>query len=486
MKNSKQNTYQYTMPNEERQIHNLSINQNNSSYNEQHYNDKYPNFIKLSDIDEERKSKLIEENESLSYQNQNLNNEINILNQALTQAKTSNFNLQEKLTTLQDENRNMKDEISMLQSSNDDLKNKLNMLSLQNSGLNNVIGEQKNHLNMSINEKNAYINEIKKLNELLEKYKSISDNNVRDRQDADRQKNMYYSKYQQNERDKDNLLYKNNQMNDMLIKNQSMINRLQSDNNGLNRRREFELESKNAIIRDLRSQIDFLKDDLSKCHDNTTKIQNYYINERKNNQKKIDNLSELLGKKNEEYDKLNKSYNENKRLNNKLMDEHNNLTNKSNNLYKNKKIKEKSGSPRGGKNNFNPSTPVKGIHILDEPTKERQMLFELIKFVNELNDYYDHPQIGMYECYNNLNKLTDDINELKKNIYNPKIENETYNKYFAKKKRWDDTMDKLLAHDNEYSPEKYSNYKIWKNASLKRPSPNDKKRDFIAEYRYQK
>ena len=226
--------------------------------------------------------KVIEDNKKLLFQNKNLNqkinglnDEINNLNQLLSQTKCSNNDLQEKLNTLQNENRNIQNKMAILQSSNDDLQKQLNILSIKNEELNNLIEHQGNHLNINIDEKNTYINEIKKLNELLEKYKSIIDNNLKDKEESNQLKNLYLSKYQENEREKDNLLLKNNYMNDILIKNQAMLNKINGDNRDLHKKRELELQNKNSIIKDLRKQVDFLKDDLSKTNVDQIKLQDY-------------------------------------------------------------------------------------------------------------------------------------------------------------------------------------------------------------------
>ena len=237
-----QSTYEYSEYQRKPYINDYNKNKSSNSFSyEQFFNDNYQNSIRLSDMDAEMyKKQLKEENEKLLYQTQNLNQhindlngEINTLNQSLNQCKYSNDDLKDKLNILQNANRNMQDKIDMLQSANDDLKNKLDMLSHENEELNRIINEQKNDLNVNVDEKETYINEIKKLNELLEKYKSLNDDNIRDKEEANKQKDLYLLRYQQNERDKDNLMLKNNEMNDMLLKNQAMLDQLKGDNDKL-------------------------------------------------------------------------------------------------------------------------------------------------------------------------------------------------------------------------------------------------------------
>ena len=325
-----QNTYEYSEYKRKPYIKdfNKTVCQKSLSY-EQFFNDNYQNSIRLSDYDAQMfKDQLREENQKLIAENQNLNqhindlnNELNSLNQSLNQMKYTNEDLKEKINILQNSNRNLQDNIDILQSSNNDLKNKLDMLTHENEQLNSIIEEQKKNLSVNVDEKGTYINEIRKLNELLEKYKSLNDNNKRDKEEANKEKDFYLRKYQQNERDKDNLLLRNNEMNDMLIKNQAMLDQLKGDNDNLLRKREIDLQNKDAIIGDLKNQIDFLRDELAKCQDDKNKMQDYYDNIKKNDEKKINDLSNMIGKLNADNEKLNRSANENKRLNNKLLDE---------------------------------------------------------------------------------------------------------------------------------------------------------------------
>ena len=188
------------------------------------------------------------------------------------------------------------------------------MLSHENAELHHIIEEQKNNLSVIVDEKGTVINEIRKLNELLEKYKSLNDNNIRDKEEANKEKDLCMLKLQQNERDKDDLLLKNHEMSDMLLKNQSMLDQLKGDNESLMRKREIDLQNKDAIIDDLKNQIDFLRDELSKSQEDKNKMQDYYSNVKKNDEKKINELSNMVGRLNDNNEKLNKNANENKRL----------------------------------------------------------------------------------------------------------------------------------------------------------------------------
>ena len=438
------------------------IQPSNSLSYEQFFNDNYQNSIRLIDYDAQmRKDQLREENQGLRMQNENLNhhindlnNEINNLNQSLNQMKYSNDDLQNKLNILQNANQNMQDKIDMLQSHNDDLKNKLDMLSRENEELNHIIEEQKNNLNVNVDEKGTYINEIKKLNELLEKYKSLNDNNIREKEEANKEKDLYLYKLQQNERDKDDLLLKNHEMNDMLIKNQSMLEQLRGDNESLLRKREIDLQNKDAIIEDLKNQVDFLRDEVSKCQDDKNKMQDYYNNIKKNDEKKINDLSNMVGRLNDNNEKLNKNANENKRLNNKLLDEKKRLIDRVNNLSKdlndanlnNKRAQRRYGSPMSRDNQiFSSVLKNENDDLKDLIEKYRQMLNILFKFINELNDMFEHPEINIDQCCQNISVLIDDINQLRDDI--KKLFEQKENTNREEKKKWDDMQAKLLNRD---------------------------------------
>ena len=463
MKQPIQSTYEYSEYQRKPYIndYNQNISQKSLSY-EQFFNDNYQNSIRLSDIDEQMyKKQLKEENQNLKSQIQklnqhinDLNNEINNLNQSLNQLKYVNNDLKDKLNMCQMTNRNLQDKIDMLQSSNDDLKNKLNILSRQNDELKNIIEEQKNQLKLSLDERDTYIKEVKKLNDLLEKYKSLNDNNLRDKEEAKKEKDLLLLKYQQNERDKDNLLLKNNQMNDILLKNQAMLDQLKGDNDNLLKKREIDLQNKDAIIDDLKNQIDFLREDLAKCQDDKNKMEDYFNNQKKNNEKKIDELSNLLGKLNDDNEKLNKNANENKRLNNKLLEEKKRLIDTVNNLSKdlndanlnNKRQQRRYGSPSGKDNHiFSNVLKNENDDLKDLIEKYRQMLNILFKFINDLNDLFEHPDINIDQCCQNISILIDNLNQLRDDIN--KLFEQKENSNREEKKKWDEMQAKLLNRD---------------------------------------
>ena len=494
------------------------IQPSNSLSYEQFFNDNYQKSIRLSDYDfkicvdqlKQQNQCLINENQNLNRHIDDLNNEINNLNQSLNQMKSLNDQLKNQLNKIQNTNRNCEDKFNILKSENEDLKNKISMLSRENEELNNVIAELKNNLNVNVDEKGTYINEIKKLNELLEKYKSLNDNNIRDKEEANKEEDLYLKKFQQNERDKDDLLLKNNQMNDVLLKNQAMIDQLKGDNENLLRKREIDLENKNAIIEDLKNQIDFLRDELAKSQEDKNKMQDYYSKRKKDDEKKIDHLSNMVGKLNDNNEKLNKNANENKRLNNKLLDEKKLLMDRVNNLSKdlnnanlnNKRAQRRYGSPSGRDNLiFSDVLRNENGDLKDLIEKYRQMLNILFKFINELNDMFEQPEINIDQCCQNMSILIDDLNQLKNNIQ--KLFQSKENSNREEKKKWDDMQSKLfnreypssnfdlnkkkqnkkLEIENDWNSGNCWACKIGRNVSLKGASPYlCQKHKFASEY----
>ena len=466
MKQPIRSTYEYSQyckkPYIEYKSDNYSPNISKKEFSyEEYFNDNYQNSIRLSDIDAQMyKSKLLQENQDLYTQNQNLNqhindlnNEINTLNQSLHEAKLTNNDLISKLNTLQDENQNLKNNINNLQNLNEELNNKFQLLSQQNDELNNFIGAKNNNFEGEFTTDNIYVAEIKKLNELLEKYKELSDKYLQEKEEANKQKDLYLLKYEQNEKDKDALIKKNNEMNDIILRNKADIDQLQLENDNLIKKGNLELENKEGIIDDLRNQIDFLRDELAKVEEDKNKMLDYYDNCKKNDEKKINDMNSLLGKLNRENDKLNQNANDNKRMNNKLLEEKRNLINKVNNLSKNlneanlnnKRQQRRYGSPTGRDNQiFSNVLKSENDDLKEIINKYREMLNYLFKFLNDLNDMFEFPEINIDQCYKNIDILIDDINKLRQEIQKL-LELKENN--FEEKKKWENIQDKLLNQE---------------------------------------
>lgn len=464
MKQPIRSTYEYSKyqkkPFRESENYSPNLSQTAFSY-EEYFNDNYQNSIHLSDIDAQNyKSKLLQENQSLYSQTQNLNqhindlnNEINTLNQSLHQAKFTNNDLMSKLNSLQKENEEMKNTINSLQNTNEDLKNQINILSQQNDELNKFIGAKKNNFQGECGTDNIYISEIKKLNELLEKYKEISDKYLSEKEEANKLKDLYILKYEQNEKDKDALMQRINELNNIILRNKSELDQLKLDNDNLIKKGNLELENKEGIIDDLRNQVEFLRDELSKEQEDKNKMIEYYDNCKKNDEKKINEMNSLLDKLNKQNEKLNQYANDNKRMNNKLLDEKKNLMNKVNDLSKNlneanlnnKRQQRRYGSPLE-KNNQIFSNVLKNENddLKELVDKYRQMLNYLFKFINDINDMFELPEINIDQCYQNINILIDDLNKLREEIQKL-LELKENN--FEEKKKWENIQAKLLNKD---------------------------------------
>jgi len=470
MKQPIRSTYEYSQyskkPYIENKSENFSPNMSTKSLSyEEYFNDNYQNSIRLCDVDAEMyKSKLLQDNQNLTSQVQDLysqtqnlnkhindlNNEINTLNQSLHQSQFANKDLMSKLNSLENENQNLKNTINNLQSANDDLNNKLQLISQQNDELNNFIGAKNNNFEGEFASDNIYIAEIKKLNELLEKYKELSDKYLQEKEDANKQRDLYRLKFEQNEKDKDILNKKNNNLNDELLRNKAEIDQLQLENDNLVKKGNLEIENKEGIIDDLRNQIDFLRDELAKVQEDKNKMIEYYDNCKKNDEKKINDMNSLLNKLNRENDKLNQNANDNKRMNNKLLEDKKNLIDKVNNLSKNlneanlnnKRQQRRYGSPTGRDNQiFSNVLKNENDDLKELVNKYREMLNYLFKFVNDLNDMFEFQEINIDQCYQNLDILIDDLNKLRREIQKL-LEMKENN--FEEKKKWENIQDKLL------------------------------------------
>ena len=76
--------------------------------------------------------------------------------------------------------------------------------------------------------------------------------------------------------------------------------------------------------------------------------------------------------------------------------------------------------------------------------KYREMLNYLFKFVNDLNDMFEFPEINIDQCYKNIEVLIDDLNKLREEINNL-LELKENNG--DEKKRWENIQSKLLNRE---------------------------------------
>ena len=73
------------------------------------------------------------------------------------------------------------------------------------------------------------------------------------------------------------------------------------------------------------------------------------------------------------------------------------------------------------------------------------MLNMLFKFINELNDLFEHPEINIDQCCQNISILIDDLNQLRDDINKLFEQREVTNR--EEKKKWDEMQAKLLNRD---------------------------------------
>ena len=150
-------------------------------------------------------------------------------------------------------------------------------------------------------------------------------------------------------------------------------------------------------------------------------------------------------------------------MNNKLLDEKKKLIERVNDLSKdlnkanlnNKRQQRRYGSPNE-KNNQIFSNVLKNENddLKETLDKYRQMLNYLFKFINDLNEIFELPEINIDQCYQNLGILIDNLNKLREEI-NKLIELKENNG--DEKKKWDDMQAKLLKRDYQYDNNNINN-----------------------------
>jgi hypothetical protein len=92
------------------------------------------------------------------------------------------------------------------------------------------------------------------------------------------------------------------------------------------------------------------------------------------------------------------------------------------------------------------------------------MLNYLFKFVNDLNDMFEFPEINIDQCYKNIEVLIDDLNKLREEINNL-LELKENNG--DEKKRWENIQSKLLNREYQGNNININNKKKeYKNAEI--------------------
>ena len=92
------------------------------------------------------------------------------------------------------------------------------------------------------------------------------------------------------------------------------------------------------------------------------------------------------------------------------------------------------------------------------------MLNYLFKFVNDLNDMFEFPEINIDQCYKNIEVLIDDLNKLKEEIQKLAELKENNG---DEKKRWENIQSKLLNREYQGNNINITNKKKeYKNAEI--------------------
>ena len=387
----------------------------NSGYNyDQFFNMNFQNSVVLTDYDEHKQKKqiedsiqnLINQNERLNFENGNLKNQLNNMNNDILE---------------------MKDQISKLINDNAFLEEKLGSLSEQNEEMSHLINEQKNQLLIHKNEnENLNNQQIQLSNQLLKNKKSLK-NIMQEDEDLRYQNEICRKELNENKSETDLLMKKHNQLNNEYQKNIQMLNQLKEENDLMKSQNEINLNNKDAIIEDLKNHIDALQEQLMECKKDKNNLEILRDNENKINNQKISDLNDLINQLNYDNENLNKKANDNKRLNQRLIREKETLIEKINNLENdlnnaiikgkrnNKNLSPEYNSPNNMLSNY---LKNENIEIKDINEKYKEMLIIFFNFINWLNGIFNHNEIYIDQCKTNINILTDDINKLKDDILN--------------------------------------------------------------------
>ena len=170
----------------------------NNGYNyDQFFNMNFQNSVVLTDYDEHKQKKqiedsiqnLINQNERLNFENGNLKNQLNKMNNDISQ---------------------MKEQISKLINDNAFLEDKLGILSEQNQEMSHLINEQKNQLLIHQNEnQNLNDQQIQLSNQLLKSKKSLK-NIIQEDEDLRQQNEICRKELNENKSENDLLIKKHN------------------------------------------------------------------------------------------------------------------------------------------------------------------------------------------------------------------------------------------------------------------------------------
>ena len=194
------------------------------------------------------------------------------------------------------------------------------------------------------------------------------------------------------------------------------------------------------MIEDLKNQIDSMKNYIDK----TEKDKNYYedkYNTLKNDSdKKINDLNNRILILTKEKEDFAKKAGDNKKLSQQLLREKEGLIERINGLendLQNALSKTKSKGPTDNQILIE-CLKTENYDLKELNANYKKMLDLLFRFVNDLNDIFNHEEISIEQCKEDINYLNDDLNVLKEDIMN------LINSGNESDEKWNDLQNKLL------------------------------------------
>ena len=222
----------------------MASSQSNTYHYDQYFNQNFQNSIALTDYEEEEKQKRQQEAyNSLLLQNEKLSKEMSVL----------------------------KDQMEKLVDDNAFLENKVGKLSEQNEEMSRLINEQKNQLMLHEQDANALMKQNEDIANELDRTKKSLRNSIIENDDLKGVNNALKNEANKLKSDKDLLHQKCLMLNDQNRKNQELLNKIKDEHDNLQNDALESNRNKNAIIEDLKNQIDSMKNYIDK----TEKDKNY-------------------------------------------------------------------------------------------------------------------------------------------------------------------------------------------------------------------
>ena len=229
-------------------------------------------------------------------------------------------------------------------------------------------------------------------------------------------------------------------LNDQNRKNQELLNKIKDEHDNLQNDALESNKNKNAMIEDLKNQIDSMKNYIDK----TEKDKNYYedkYNTLKNDSdKKINDLNNRILILTKEKEDFAKKAGDNKKLSQQLLREKEGLIERINGLendLQNALSKTKSKGPTDNQILIE-CLKTENYDLKELNANYKKMLDLLFRFVNDLNDIFNHEEISIEQCKEDINYLNDDLNVLKEDIMN------LINSGNESDEKWNDLQNKLL------------------------------------------